>query len=78
MIMSLREKFIPQKCHLRSECRKDADTKSIKKLFEKDWQVFAFTRDRESGKYISMTLCCEAALASPTTEGDAFAASCPR
>lgn len=67
--MSLREKFIPQKCYLRSECRKDADTKSIKKLFEKDWQVFAFSLDHGSGKYISMTLCCDAALASPLAAG---------
>ncbi|MBL8181582.1 MAG: hypothetical protein JNL64_08180 [Blastocatellia bacterium] len=68
--MNLREKFIPQKCYLRSECRTDADTKSIKKLFDKDWQVYAFSLDPVSGKYISMTLCCDAALPSPLTAGN--------
>ncbi|HMT08783.1 MAG TPA: hypothetical protein PKA82_12320 [Pyrinomonadaceae bacterium] len=76
--MSLREKFRPHKCYYFSECRRDADANRIKQLFERDWEVLAFSLDRDSGKYTSMTLCCDAELASPMSVGKAFATSCSR
>ncbi|MEO7539229.1 MAG: hypothetical protein ABIV21_04335 [Pyrinomonadaceae bacterium] len=31
-------------------------------LFERDWEVFVARYDKDSGKYLSRTLCCETAL----------------
>ncbi len=50
-------------CPVRSDCRKNSDTRFFNDLFEDDWEVFVIRRDNEKGKFDWFTLCCERANA---------------
>lgn len=63
--MGFRDKFIQKDCHLRSACRKDADRRAFKSLFEREWEVFVVKRDPSTGGYKGETVCCEEALSQP-------------
>jgi len=62
--MGLAEKMFSRSsktCPIRSDCRKNADTKYFESLFDDRWEVFVIKRDAEKGGFEWFTLCCEAA-----------------
>lgn len=40
----------------------ETQDRSAGKLFEKDWEVFVARFDREAGRFVTKTFCCEDAV----------------
>ena len=50
--------FVTAGCHIRSECKRESDSKYFKELFEREWDAFVIKYDENTGKLRSFIECC--------------------
>lgn len=52
--------FREKRCQIR--CADKHGRLAGENIFERDWEVFVAKLDRETGKYVTFTYCCEDAI----------------
>lgn len=52
--------FEEKRCQVR--CADEHGRPADENIFEREWEVFVARYDRDSGKYVTLTYCCEDAI----------------
>lgn len=52
--------FEEKRCQVR--CSDEHGRPADENIFEREWEVFVARYDRDAGKYVTLTYCCENAI----------------